>query len=1261
MSDEKHFEECLKPFALDNFEFDLQRFGHHGGKGGKALFAAIGLIVGLGVGFFALGLTGTALISSAAIGASIGSYVWSATNKPSLNNNNSDVNIQRFDKAQEQMSYGGNIPVVYGMRKISGNQTYHKTNATQQKLHKHVVLCEGGIKGIESVSANELLIPTKSQSSNSVFTLQNVKYQDATVSLSNKTLTLKCNGKSRSIRLYNKDDFEDNPDLTGTVWEWQTSIHALVSYINRLGDGWQAFPVATTSKYPGDMGIIYGTKEVHAGKAELEIDFGTGDNCKLPNQKWQIKPKFYGGLEGSLLFNIVKNIQKNADGWYDYGIVGIDPEPPSIIEQKNNNSGPRRIPVEIRKKNIYRGRRGVFVGTRQQKYLWGHKFTFPNGATRTLSLSEEQSPKGIGNSFQSLRSIVKSTPIYKYKTIYIYEDYHTVNDSHCYMKTCDFTCSTVLGGTTYAFHDCEAPSNYNEVGGYPKMAWLDMNFVVSDELNGNPNVSVICKGKKVLNLKTGKTEYSTNPAWCLRDFIVSKRYGLGKWFTGKDIDKDSWIKAADYCDEKITFTNADGSRETAKRYELNMVIDSKRSAMEWLQEMLANFCGYLVFSEGKLKLKIERPERVSYKFNDDNCFNLSVAPLHLSETPNQYKVKFIDPLNNWSSVSALCEDLADQKIRQKIVTKEVSLEGVTSQHQALRLARFYRDYNLVCPLNVSFSTGQQALHLEPGDVVTIDYHGVFKDLPIRITEIQETEKGEFQISGRQYNDTIYTDELGGGIHWYDYSTEESPLTGVVPPPVNLALAESGYQSDGGQWINSVTAKWDNPAYSFIDHYEVSYSYDNKNFMSAGSTKETKMVIPNTLSSGYVQVRVKTVNTQNRSSVVAGGSLLLKGKNVPPEPITEFVVGQYNEEMDFILGGKVPNDADFDKIELRMDGSDWSTAKPVCFFTDFPYRLRNVDLPKGKHIFRVKSIDTQGNQSANDTTFTLDVRNSNTFKNIIIEREDVSSKDYELNGLLVSETGAIVNPWNITFDDFWSADFDRWWYKRLENAHLGEENEPLDMYNVEFPDVWTESFDTDYIYNSLFDGKEEVLTILSSVIDTKHIGLTGLNFIFDISAKLIEATFEDIWGKTFEDYWTEDILGLHSDTSYSIYLRFSKDGEQWTDWQPYLAATYDFRYVQYRIEFTGVTDSTRIEVNKLQQYYDVPDLIYTLTAETDHGNYHVDFDNEYYEVPEQISCVVIGQPAHIVVQNLTTKGCDIYTYNDKNEPISTKFSLTVRGW
>ena len=45
--------------------------------------------------------------------------------------------------------------------------------------------------------------------------------------------------------------------------------------------------------------------------------------------------------------------------------------------------------------------------------------------------------------------------------------------------------------------------------------------------------------------RTNNTAYSENPAMCLRDYLLNKRYGLGRWLTSDMIDEDSFKECAD--------------------------------------------------------------------------------------------------------------------------------------------------------------------------------------------------------------------------------------------------------------------------------------------------------------------------------------------------------------------------------------------------------------------------------------------------------------------------------------------------------------------------------------------------------------------------------------------------------------------------------------------------------------------------------------------------------------------------------------------
>lgn len=745
------------------FLFDLQLFGKSGGKMvGKVLMTLVGAAFGFfnPTIFFGAGATVAANgIAAGIMGAALGGTIWtaiSASKEIDGIGDNNTPSIQRFDKAQEGMSSTASIPIVYGTRKIAGNQTYHQTSADQNTLHKHVVLCEGGIGGIESVSANGLLIPLNGQTSGTVFTISNVRYEDAKVWKDGKTLHLFCNGHDREIYLCNKDDAEN----VDTFFEWQTNIATLVSYINRLNDGWQAFPVATTTKYPGDLRMGGGqSAKVGSGTISYNdlVSFITG-NPKAMDSYNRLMTRGYGKF-----LQAGDRIDGDVDGTY-YIITKVEYPTPAPVTVENE----------------------------------GRTYTY------TPQVDDNTPP-----------------------TTYYFDSYGFSYSNGCYNSPVDLISDTIVGGTSYTFHDCEPPSNYEEVGGYPNMAWLDMTFTASQELGGgNPSVDCVVRGKKVYDPRTGRMDYSENPALIVWDFLCSKRYGLGRWISADDLDIDSFVQAANYCDEEITMYDAYENPIKGKRYTLNMVIDQRQDAIKWLQEMLGNFAGWLVISKNKIKLLVEQPSPICYKFDDDNINNVKIVPLKASDTPNQYVVSLCDPLTNWRTVSVITDNFADQKARGKVVSKSVELSGVTSQPQALRLARYYSDYNLSCPMTISFKTGIQAMALECGDVVTVSYRDAFTEMPIRISMIRETGENEFEISGRQYNESIYSDDLGGGIQTTNYAnhhglTEESDYF-VIDNVEHLKAETQVRRNLDGKTVYDISVTYQLPANYYIDTARVYY-------------------------------------------------------------------------------------------------------------------------------------------------------------------------------------------------------------------------------------------------------------------------------------------------------------------------------------------------------------------------------------------------------------------------------------------------------
>ena len=83
--------------------------------------------------------------------------------------------------------------------------------------------------------------------------------------------------------------------------------------------------------------------------------------------------------------------------------------------------------------------------------------------------------------------------------------------------------------------------------------------------NGIPNISAMVHGKEVYDVRDETTHFSTNPALCIRDYLLDTDYGLG--VSTSEINNASFITAANECDELVNLAG----EETDERLGVNPV------------------------------------------------------------------------------------------------------------------------------------------------------------------------------------------------------------------------------------------------------------------------------------------------------------------------------------------------------------------------------------------------------------------------------------------------------------------------------------------------------------------------------------------------------------------------------------------------------------------------------------------------------------------------------------------------------------------
>ena len=116
-----------------------------------------------------------------------------------------------------------------------------------------------------------------------------------------------------------------------------------------------------------------------------------------------------------------------------------------------------------------------------------------------------------------------------------------------------------------------------------------------DVFSSIPKVQAKIKGKKVVayngSLVAQTASYSTNPAWCLLDYLTNERYGKG--LTINDIDLQSFYDASLICETQVTpYSGA----SDINIFDCNTVIDTSRKVIQNVKELVKGCRGYLPYT-----------------------------------------------------------------------------------------------------------------------------------------------------------------------------------------------------------------------------------------------------------------------------------------------------------------------------------------------------------------------------------------------------------------------------------------------------------------------------------------------------------------------------------------------------------------------------------------------------------------------------------------------------------------------------------------
>ncbi|OGI01493.1 MAG: hypothetical protein A2Y25_02075 [Candidatus Melainabacteria bacterium GWF2_37_15] len=436
------------------------------------------------------------------------------------------------------------------------------------------------------------------------------------------------------------------------------------------------------------------------------------------------------------------------------------------------------------------------------------------------------------------------------------------------------------------------------VGGLKYTAYLALRIKSGLKVANNyMDVSAVLQGKAVriyTDTSAYTTVYSNNPIWCILDFLTCYN-GCG--LSHSNIDIQSFIDAASYCDEKINPVNATGtvsvtsgsstvtgsgtkfknevkvgdqvtingeskdvtevSSDTAltvasnfsasasgqtmsikdTRYTLNLILDTRKTRQDWLNEMLICCRGFLKYNGSKASITIEDDAASVQSFTQDDIIADSEV---FWTTPKEqrcdiFKVRYMDPDNQYARAYAVAE--ADTFLNDPPIVQEIVALGVTSFKQASRLAWFYLNQANTCDKFFSFMTTKKALDRTPGDIIdlTSTFMG-YVNKKMVIVSMNETQEGQIQLICREFNSALYADTLGSVAPVFNTVN----LTDVLDTPddvQNLASAQN---------LNSIILTWQ-PISNPIATYEI---------REGNSWNESRVVAKDLTGSSYTVLNIQ---------------------------------------------------------------------------------------------------------------------------------------------------------------------------------------------------------------------------------------------------------------------------------------------------------------------------------------------------------------------------------------------------------------------
>jgi hypothetical protein len=510
------------------------------------------------------------------------------------------------------------------------------------------------------------------------------------------------------------------------------------------------------------------------------------------------------------------------------------------------------------------------------------------------------------------------------------------------------------------------------------IAYLVCQFAYNDTAlpSGIPAVTVQLRGAKVLDTRTGATQFSENPALLMRHVMQHPQFGKRTGFTPAEDTRI--IAAANACDNTIDYTPG----IVVPMFRAASVFPFGTAARDVLDDLAQAMAGEWAFAAGEFFVRAG-----SYQLPVMNLTDADLAVVQRGEDgsasqravtisphrPRNDKINMVvariwdqaanyveTPITPFRAEALIADDGAE-------LSQEVTMPAVFYAGQAFHIAGIMlRDGRDPLTVKLPFKMTAYPLELFDGVTLTLARYG-WTAKEFRILDREFDPSGFVTLTLKETTAAIFT--WGAGFRPDGYASNSGlPKPWDIYPPAMLSISsgegELVVQSDG-TITNGVRVTWAPIAdQSIVSGGNVELQYrvlpDGAwiSVLAPGTATEIKFLGVADLA--IILVRLRTRNSIAVSDWGVQSLHQVIGKTEPPPDITDLSIA--GSVLSWSLPRRVPDLAGFVFRFHYGSNVDWGSAAPLHagLVTASPWEPETR--PGGVVTIMAKAQDTSGNQS-----------------------------------------------------------------------------------------------------------------------------------------------------------------------------------------------------------------------------------------------------------------------------------------------------------